>query len=98
MLYNPWNEVGWYLRRIEAASEFMFGERTLCSERVSLAFIIIIIQDGKNLIFVVVCTLSVKVMRFLYRESKDDCSFQYISIGYNFYFSGIILFLLVIIF
>ena len=37
-------------------------------------------------------------MRFLYREIKDDCSFQYISIGYNFfYFSGIILLFLVII-
>jgi len=27
-------------------------------------------------------------MRFLYREIKDDCSFQYISIGYNFLLFG----------
>jgi len=26
-------------------------------------------------------------MRFLYLEIKDDCSFQYISIGYNFFFT-----------
>jgi len=24
-------------------------------------------------------------MRFLYLEIKDDCSFQYLSIGYNFF-------------
>lgn len=38
-------------------------------------------------------------MRFLYLEIKDDCSFQYLSIGYNFfYFAGIILLLVIILY
>jgi hypothetical protein len=41
----------------EAVHDLMFGELTLCGVRVSIEFNVIIIQDGKNVIFVVVSTL-----------------------------------------
>lgn len=52
-----WNEIGWYLPGTEAVHDLMFGEVTLCSARVSVEFNVIIIQDGKNLIFIVISTL-----------------------------------------
>jgi hypothetical protein len=52
-----WNKIGWYLPGTEAVLDLMFGEPTLCSARVSVEVNVIIFQNGKNLIFVVVSSL-----------------------------------------